>query len=147
MRGAYRSTSASHACRSPLLARATKSLTNKSASVFTGPDGSKVQVASAVIIWISSCVRAIDDSLGGQVSRCHEVPVTIRPGICGGTGREKGDPGPGCPLDPGLVSQPRVPCLHDGLGPVGDLQLGQDVRHMIAYRLLAQPQLGRDRGV
>jgi hypothetical protein len=29
-------------------------------------------------------------------------------------------------------------------GPVGDLQLGQDVRDVIPYRLLAQPQLGGD---
>jgi hypothetical protein len=53
----------------------------------------------------------------------------------------------GCPSDAGLPSQARVPGLHDGLGPVGDLQLGQDVGDVIAHRLLAQPQPGRDRRV
>ena len=53
----------------------------------------------------------------------------------------------GCPSDPGLLSQARIPGLHDCLCPAGDLQLGQDVRYVIADRLLAQPQLGRDRRV
>jgi hypothetical protein len=32
----------------------------------------------------------------------------------------------GCPSGSGPLSQARVPGLHDGLCPVGDLQLGQD---------------------
>ena len=35
----------------------------------------------------------------------------------------------------------------DGLGPVGDLQLGEDVRDVVAYGLGAQRQLFRDGGI
>ena len=40
-----------------------------------------------------------------------------------GVARRRARPTRECPSGPGLVSQARVPGLHDGLGPVGDLQL------------------------
>src|SRR5580700_10077693 len=51
----------------------------------------------------------------------------------------------GYPSDPGLLSRARAPGRRDRLCPAGDLQPGQDVRYVIPYRLVAQPQPGRDR--
>src|SRR6516225_4522845 len=45
------------------------------------------------------------------------------------------------------LSHAGVPGLDDGLGPVGDLQLGQDVGHVVADGLVTERQTGCDRGV
>jgi hypothetical protein len=64
-----------------------------------------------------------------RVSRCHGAGVIVVPGRLS---RWPGDVLSGA----GLVSQACVTCLDDGLCPVGDLQLGQDVGHVVADRLL-----------
>ena len=45
------------------------------------------------------------------------------------------------------LPQARFPGTDDGLGTVGNLQLGEDVGHIVAYRLGAQRQLPGDRRV
>src|SRR5215210_4118085 len=44
-------------------------------------------------------------------------------------------------MSPFALSQPRLSGANDGLSTVGDLQLGEDVRDVVAHRLRTQREL------
>ena len=46
-----------------------------------------------------------------------------------------------------LLTQPGLPSANDGLGAVGYLELGEDVRNVVANRLRVEVETGRDLGV
>src|SRR5919205_1084059 len=50
-------------------------------------------------------------------------------------------------MSPFALSHARLPGTDDGLGPISNLQLGEDVRDVVAHGLGAQMELFRDGGV